>query len=107
MKRRNIFVMILLIIFTLGIYGIVWTCKFQSELKEQTGEGFGAFGHLMMLIFTFGIYQIYWQFAAGKRLAKLGTESNLSVMYLLFCFVGLSFLNPFIMQHQANKIATN
>lgn len=103
MKKRNIFVMILLTIITLGIYQIYWTCSFQNQLKKETNEGFGGFGHLVMLIVTFGIYSIYWQYAAGARLAKLGA-TNHGVMYLIFCFVFLSWLNPFLMQSQANKL---
>ena len=105
MKKRSIGMMILLWIFTFGIYPIYWTCVFQQELKDKTGKGFGALGHFLMLIFTFGIYQIYWQYAAGKRLAALGAQDK-SVMYLIFCFLcGLSVVNPFLMQSQANNIA--
>lgn len=95
--------MILLCLFTIGIYPIYWTIKFQMELKEETGEGFGGVGHLLMLVFTFGIYAIYWQYAAGKRIAKLGVEDH-SVLYLIFCFIFLSWLNPFLMQNQVNKL---
>ena len=102
MQKRSIGVMILLFLSTFGIYPIVWTCKFQSELKQRTGEGFGAAGHFFMLLLTFGIYNIYWQYAAGKRLAKQGAEDR-SMIYLI---LGLIFpiLNPFLMQNQANGI---
>lgn len=105
MKKRNVFVMVLLTIVTLGLYLVYWTISFQNQLKKQTGLGFGGFGHFMMLLFTFGIYAIYWQYAAGARLAKLGAP-NYGIMYLLFCFVALSWLNPFIMQHQANALTS-
>lgn len=104
MKRRSIAVMILLTIITCGIYMIYWTCSFQNQLKKETGKGFTGTGHFFMLIFTFGIYSIYWQYAAGSRLASMGAKDH-SVMYLVFCFIALSFLNPFLMQAQANKIA--
>lgn len=95
--------MILLTIITGGIYLIYWTCSFQNQLKAKTGNGFGWLGHLLMIIFTAGIYYIYWQYAAGKRLAKLGASDN-SILYLIFCFVALSWLNPYLMQSQANKL---
>lgn len=104
MKKRNIFLMVLLTIITLGIYGIYWTCSFQNQLKKATGLGFTGVGHFFMLVFTFGIYSIYWQYAAGKRLAALGLENH-GVLYLLLCFVGLNFLNPYFMQNQANKLS--
>lgn len=103
MKKRNIFVMILLTFVTLGIYQLYWTISFQSQLKKTTGEGFGGWGHFFMLLFTFGIYNIYWQYAAGTRLAKLGANNH-GAMYLIFCFIMLSWLNPFLMQSQANKL---
>lgn len=104
MKQRSIGTMILLFLFTFGIYPIVWYCKFQGELKQATGEGFGMGMHFLMSIITFGIYQVYWQFAAGKRLAKLGLEDK-SVLYLVFSFIFLGWLNPFLMQSAANKVA--
>lgn len=104
MKKRSIILMILFSIITACIYMIYWICSFQNQLKKETGDGFGGFGHFLMLIFTFGIYSIYWQYAAGKRLAKLGLEDH-SVLYLVFCFIALSWLNPFLMQAQANKLS--
>ena len=104
LKQRSIGMMIVLYLFTFGIYPIYWYIKFQMELKEKTGEGFGGLAHFLLTIVTFGIYAIYWQYAAGKRLAKLGATDN-SVIYLIFCFVALSWLNPFMMQSQANKLA--
>ncbi len=103
MKTRSIGTMILLYVFTLGIYPVYWYVAFQKELKARTGEGFGSLGHIIMSVITFGIYGVYWQYAAGKRLAKQGAEDN-SVLYLILCFVALSWLNPFLMQNQANKI---
>ncbi len=104
MKKRSIGLMILWTILTCGIYMIYWMIAFQVELKKTTGLGFGGFGHFLMLMFTFGIYDIYWQYAAGVRLGKAGAENH-GVMYLIFCFIGLAWLNPFLMQAQANKIA--
>lgn len=103
MKKRSIGLMILLWIITFGIYPIYWYCSFQNQLKAKTGDGFTGVGHFFASIFTFGIYLIYWQYAAGKRLAKLGATDN-SVLYLIFCFVALSWLNPFLMQSAANSL---
>ena len=52
MNNRDLVPMILLYLFTFGIYAIYWHFKFQEELKEKTGEGFGGLGHLLMLLFT-------------------------------------------------------
>ena len=104
MKKRSIGIMILLTIITGGLYSIYWTCSFQNQLRKETGKGFGGLGHLLMLILTVGIYAAYWQYAAGKRLAKLGTTDR-GILYLIFCFVFLAWLNPYLMQSQANKLS--
>lgn len=103
MKERNLLSLVLLFIFTLGIYPIYWYIVFQSELKDRTGEGFGGFGHLMMTIFTFGIYYFYWQYAAGKRLSKLGASDYSAIYLILGIFIG-GLINPLLMQSQANDL---
>ena len=103
MKKRNIGLMILFTIITFGIYAIVWNCSFQNQLKKQTGDGFTGVGHFFMTVFTFGIYQLYWQYAAGKRLAKLGANDR-KVLYLILGLIGFSWLNMFLMQSQANHL---
>ena len=103
MKQRGLVMMVILTIVTLGIYAIYWQCSFQGQLKEKTGDGFGAIGHLIMSFVTFGIYSLYWQFAAGKRLAKLNASDN-SILYLILSLVGFGWINMFLMQSQANKL---
>lgn len=104
MKKRSIGVMILLTIITLGIYTIYWQCSFQNQLKKTTGKGFGGVGHFFMCLITFGIYPIYWNFAAGKRLNELGATDQ-AVLYLILNLIGFGWLNMFLMQSQANKLA--
>lgn len=102
MKKRSIGIMILLLIVTIGLYAIYWTCSTQNRLKKVTGDGFGGVGHFFMLIFTFGIYAIYWQYAAGKRIAKVGGDDN-AVLYLVLSLLALGWINPFLMQSSINK----
>ena len=103
MKKRGIFVMIILWLVTFGIYPIYWTCSFQNQLQKATGKGFTGVGHFFMLAFTFGIYYLYWQYAAGKRLAQLGAADQ-SVLYIILAiFIG-GAINPFLMQSQANQL---
>ncbi|HEY8443341.1 MAG TPA: DUF4234 domain-containing protein [Clostridia bacterium] len=103
MKKRSILFMILMTLITVGIYGIYWYIKFQLELKKATKEGFGLLGHILMTLIFSVIYVIYWQYAAGKRLAKLGA-TDLSLIYLILVLFGVGFINPYLMQHQANDL---
>ncbi len=103
MKRRSVPMMILLTIVTLGLYELYWYIVFHEELRRSTGEGLSALVHIVLTIATFGIYYIVWQFLAGKRIAKLGGE-DFSILYLILSLLALSWINPFIMQHQANTL---
>ena len=103
MEKRNIIAMIVLAFITFGIYILYWYIKFQIELKKQTEEGFDGLAHFLISIATLGIYALYWQFAAGKRLAKQGAD-DWSILYLLLALFSLGWINPFLMQHQANKL---
>lgn len=102
MTKRSIGTMVLLYLFTFGIYPLYWYIKFQMELKEKTGEGFSGLGHFLASIFTFGIYSIYWQYAAGKRLAQQGATDNSGLYLVLGIFFPI--LNPFMMQDQGNNL---
>ena len=103
MKKRNLLFMVLMYLITFGIYPLYWYIKFQMELKSKTKKGFGGLGHFLVTILTFGIYAIVWQYKAGKRLAMQGA-SDMSIIYLVFSFIALGWLNPFLMQNQANNL---
>ena len=106
MKKRNLIVMVLLLLFTFGIYGVYWYCSFQNQLKKQTGLGFGGIMHLVVTILTFGIYGLYWTFVVGQRLEKLGGVNNGLVYFLLGLF-GLEMIAWPLMQNDANQIYNN
>ncbi|MFI3166837.1 MAG: DUF4234 domain-containing protein [Bacillota bacterium] len=103
MKSRNIYLMILFSVLTLGLYLLFWSCSFQKQLKKETGEGLDASSHFFAVIFTLGVYFVVWQYRAGKRIATLGCADN-SGIYLVLFFLALGLVNPFIMQSQVNNI---
>lgn len=101
--------MVVLFLFTFGIYPIIWMYKFQNEIKATTGEGFSGIIHVVLSFVTFGIYPIYWFCVTGKRLAKAGAEdkNTLYVILTLLMFIAIPTVAvvPFMMQDQANKLA--
>ena len=104
MKERSILGMIVLSVITVGIYDVYWYIKFQMELKEKTGEGFGGLAHFLVTLLTLGIYGLYWNYAAGKRLASQGAD-DWSILYLVLPFIaGAGIISPFLMQNQANNL---
>ena len=104
MKKRNLLTMVLLIIFTFGIYGLYWYCSFQNQIKKETGEGFGGLGHLLMTFITFGIYSLYWSYAVGGRIEKAGGKNN-GILYLVLTFLGLGIVAYLLMQDEVNKLS--
>lgn len=107
MKKRNIFIMILLTIVTFGIYKLYWTCSFQADIKRLTGKGFNPFVHLLLIFVTLGLYMFYWNYIIGSRLQELGGTNN-GVLYLvLTILIFPSFLTAYLIQAEANKLTTD
>ena len=103
MKKRGIVFMVLMYMFTFGIYPLYWYCSFQNQLHKETGMGFGGVGHFFMSLITFGIYPIYWHYAVGKRLQALG-GANHGGLYLVLTIFGLFVIAEFLMQSEANNL---
>lgn len=93
--------MILMFLFTFGIYPIYWYCSFQNQLHKQTGMGFSGVGHFFMTFIPF--YSLYWSYAVGKRLNNLGAVNN-GVLYLILSIFGLGFIAWLLMQNDANNL---
>ncbi len=59
-------------IVTLGVYGIVFMCRYVRDLNtvcERDGKKtMNYIGACLLAIITFGVYGIIWVFQIGKRL---------------------------------------
>ena len=103
MKKRSIFVMILLSCVTFGIYPLYWYCSFQNQLKKETGLGYGGAGHFFVTLVTCGIYMLVWSYKVGGRLQACGGKNN-AVCYLLLSLFGMFPIACLVMQADANKL---
>lgn len=103
MQKRNILTMVLLYLFTFGIYPLYWYCSFQNQINKKTGKGFTGVGHFFMSIITFGIYPLYWSYAVGGRIKSLGGKDN-GILYLILTLFGLAIVAHPLMQDEVNKI---
>ncbi|MBQ8036831.1 MAG: DUF4234 domain-containing protein [Proteobacteria bacterium] len=104
--ERNIALIIIFSIISFGIYGIWYFIKFQNDIKDKSGEGFGGWGTFFIILLTFGIYGIYWNYATGKRLVKAGvTNKDNSVLNLILSLVGLGWVNTILWQLAINEKA--
>ena len=101
MKKRSVGLMILFTIITGGIYILYWNVSTQNRFHKALGMGFGGVGHFFMNFVPF--YSLYWQYACGKRIIAAGGNGH-PVLYLVFCFIGLAWLNPYLQQGAINDV---
>lgn len=109
-KKRNIVAIILLGIFTCGIYPLFWvyatTNEVNSYIKEEDTNGGMA---VVLSIVTCGIYLFYWFYKMGKKVVEcqklVGMETNdESIVYLILSIFGLSILSMAMIQNNLNKV---
>ena len=106
MKNRSVGLMVVLMLFTFGIYPIVWYVKFHGELRRTTNEGCGAILHILLTLFTFGIYYMYWHYVASVRLIRAGAVGVSPAMNLILAFFTGGLIPAILKQQAANSIAT-
>jgi len=113
-RVRDVAVVVLLTIFTFGIYWIYWLIVTNDEIENtlRFHDGSVPSGGIVFLlsIVTCGIYTIYWWYKQGQRISYLQREHNLppndnSVLYLILSLVGLSIISQALMQSDLNAIA--
>ena len=96
-KNRNIFLVYVLMIVTLGIYGIVWTVKTKNEMNRMGAKIPTAW----LLIIP--IVGIYWMYKYCEGFAHVKKDNNTLLYFALYFFVG--FVMPAIVQSELNKHA--
>jgi hypothetical protein len=94
---RNVGLVILLFIVTLGIYGLYWYYVTHDEMKRETGEGLGG-GIALLLAFLVGIVMPFITAnEVGKMYERAGLEKPVSAITGLWAFPGvLIIVGPFI-----------
>ncbi len=106
-KERNIFAVILLSMFTFGIYPLYLWFAFGSELRaeseqQRTPTQLTSVGVAFLLtLITFGIYGIYYIYQQAKVVKELGDSYGVVVLDpVVICiftiFIGIgSYLNVY------------
>lgn len=102
-KERNPWVVLLLSLITLGIYGIYWIVATTNELREKSDEAPSPWLLLLFLIplvnFFVMIYY-YWKYSSAINELTGFSKAGLFILWL--------FVNPAAMvvsQYQLNKVA--
>ena len=89
MTKRSVLSVILLTIFTCGIYSIFWYYQTASELNQQESDEplTNYFLAILLSILTCGIYGIYWLYKFYKKVDSVTNTDNLLISLLLSLFI--------------------
>ena len=100
---------ILLLIFTFGIWWLIWVYRTTEFLNRTHGEPKRSGLCQLLLCLFVPFYSIYWVYASCKRIDKIsyysGIQGEITVMCVLF-EIFISILAPIFMQDKLNKIVT-
>ncbi len=97
-KYRNIFLVYLFSIITLGIYAIYWVVSTKNEINSKGGEV--PTGWLLIV----PIANIYWFYKYFEGFAtKIKKDNNTLLWFILWILVAI--IMPAIVQSELNKIA--
>lgn len=106
----NLFIHILLILVTTGIWSVIWvyrTTRYTNQVKDL--EKRIPIRKLLLCLFV-PFYIIYWNYVTAKRIDMIAeengvkTDAKIAVLCLVFSFL-LNIAPPIIMQSRINKIA--
>lgn len=97
-KHRNIFLVYLFSIITLGIYAIYWLVSTKGEIN-----GMGAKIPTAWLLII-PIVNIYWLYKYSEAFAQtVKKDNNVALWFILFLLIGI--IMPGIVQSELNKLA--
>ena len=98
MKKRGVIVVILLTIFTLGIYGLVWFVKTKNEMNTVGAEIPTAW----WIIVPIANIWWTWKYSQGVEKVTKGKVNGIMAFILLYL---LSIIGMAIIQSEFNKLA--
>ncbi len=106
MKNRSVVSVVLLSIFTCGIYELYWYYVMAEDMNnaDKTKPNLTNFIIAILLsIITCGIYGIYWMFRFYEKSDAITKKSNL-ILYFILSFFGLSIVSNALLQSDINEI---
>ncbi len=108
-RRKNLFVAILLSVITFGIYGLFWRISLMKNIRTITKDDRSHRSELLHLIFAPYIYTAYWHFTRGgvaKREITARGEKYMGnhILALVLSILGLQVVATAIMQHSFNSL---
>ena len=70
MKKKNIFICLLLTVVTLGFYSIFWTVDLMFQTSKCfKNKTYSVLWKILFTILTGGLYSVYWVYQIGKEMS--------------------------------------
>jgi len=98
-KERNILLVYILGVITLGVYIIYWLYETKKELNEL-GANIPSF-----ILYFIPIVNIYWLYRYTKGWTKVTKKNDAILYFIVFYFLGI--VMPYLVQKSLNEIARN
>lgn len=100
---------ICLLLFTFGVWMLMWTHKVTRYTNRAGGEEYRNPTNKLLLCMFVPFYSIYWTYKTAQRIDKIAKDSGLtsdlgSICLILAIFV--PFVPPILMQEKINGIPT-
>lgn len=104
MKKRNRFVMFLLMGYFNGLYHLYWQFSIQRDIKRVDTRELGPGLTLFLTIVTCGIYYLVWQWKVCSFLKENGQcDRRVGCLVLSILFIGI-IVNPLLIQGDINRL---
>jgi len=100
---------ILLLVFTFGIWQLIWIYRMTEYLNGAEGEPRRTPTSQLLLCLFVPFYLIFWTYQSGQRIDKMaharGVESDLTILCLILS-IFVAIVPPILMQEKINTILT-
>ena len=107
-NMRNLVSMVLLMVFTLGIYFLYWVYQTTEYANRDKSTPHHTPVVQLLLVMFVPYYELYWFYKTSKKLTHLGEPFEVfddnSIVTLLLGIFGLDFIGAVVLQDQINKI---
>lgn len=105
MQKRDIVVVILLGLFTCGIYSIYWFYTNAESLNQEVDDNEPLMNYILAILLglvTCGIYLLYWDYKFYSKVDKYTGENN-AILNFLLGIIATPVVGMAIAQSSINK----
>lgn len=102
---------ILLLIFTCGIWELIWTYRVTDYTNAAEGEEYRNPTKKLLLCIFVPFYKVYWTYKTAQRVEKMAVtkgisaDSELAILCLIMA-IFVAILPPILLQDKINDILT-